>query len=88
MGRYHSTFFLLSAAEQFLVHRAAAQRTQQITVIIVISEHFEGVSLLILSCWLSAAILAEPHHVRECRDAAVGGERAGRRVPMSQMLQA
>lgn len=88
VGRHHSPFFLLSAAEQFLVHRAAAHRTQQITVIIVISEHFESASLLILSCWLSTAIIAEPHHIRECRDAAVGRERAGRRVPMSHMLQA
>lgn len=72
MGRHHSPFFLLSAAEQFLVHRAAAHRTQQITVIIVISEHFESASLLILSCWLSIAIIADPHHIRECRDAAVG----------------
>lgn len=83
MGRHHSLFFLLSAAEQFLVHRAAAHRTQHITVVIIISEHFASASLLILSCWLS---ITEPHHIRECRDAAV--ERAGRRVPMSQMLQA
>lgn len=30
---------------------------------IVINKHFESASLLILSCWLSVAVVAEPHHI-------------------------
>lgn len=42
-----------------------AQRSypQNSATCIVINEHFESASLLILSCWLSVAIVAEPHHI-------------------------